>query len=123
MNYLLVLPMAFVMVAGPQIFSAIFLATSEDYRRNSAAFVSGVFLSISLIVTIAYYLGIGAIGQRSSNQLLYGAILILLLLEMIHVYLKREQSHPPKVDENASDRKSSFLVQTRLSATGILSDR
>lgn len=35
------LPMAFVMIAGPQILSAIFLATSENWRRNSAAYLAG----------------------------------------------------------------------------------
>jgi hypothetical protein len=41
--------MAFVMIAGPQILSAIFLATSESWRRNSAAYVAGAALSITLM--------------------------------------------------------------------------
>lgn len=35
------LPLAFVMIAGPQILSAIFLATTENWQKNSAAFVAG----------------------------------------------------------------------------------
>jgi hypothetical protein len=35
MNILAVLPMAFVMVAGPQILSSFFFATREDWRRAS----------------------------------------------------------------------------------------
>jgi len=34
MNFLTVLPLAFVMIAGPQILSAIFLSTSENWHRN-----------------------------------------------------------------------------------------
>jgi small neutral amino acid transporter SnatA (MarC family) len=47
------LPMAFVMIAGPQILTAIFLATSENRGGNSAAFLAGAALSITGIVTIA----------------------------------------------------------------------
>ena len=53
------LPMAFVMIAGPQILSAIFLATSEDWRRNSIAYITGAALSITAIVTAAYFLSNG----------------------------------------------------------------
>jgi hypothetical protein len=35
-NQLRILPMAFVMIAGPQILSAIFLATSQHWQRNTA---------------------------------------------------------------------------------------
>jgi hypothetical protein len=38
--------MAVVMVAGPQIVSAIFLATSEQARRSSIAYVIGVALAV-----------------------------------------------------------------------------
>lgn len=41
MSFLTVLPLAIVMISGPQILSAIFLATSEEWRRNSLAFVVG----------------------------------------------------------------------------------
>lgn len=41
-----VLPLAIVMVAGPQIITAVFLATSENWRKNSAAFLTGVLLSV-----------------------------------------------------------------------------
>jgi hypothetical protein len=39
MNQLKILPMAFVMIAGPQILSAIFLATSKQWLRNTAAYL------------------------------------------------------------------------------------
>jgi hypothetical protein len=83
------------MIAGPQILSAIFLATSEDWRRNSAAYVFGAFLSISLFVTLAYFLGSGARGDGPSDAL-YWIVLALLLVAMVRTYLKRGESEPPK---------------------------
>ena len=84
------------MIAGPQILSAIFLATSENWRRNSAAFVFGSALSITLLVSLAYFLGIGANRQRGSNTTLSVIVLVLLLAAMVHTYLTREESEPPK---------------------------
>jgi hypothetical protein len=43
--------MAFVMIAGPQILTAIFLATSEHWRRNTAVYLAGAALSITLVVS------------------------------------------------------------------------
>jgi threonine/homoserine/homoserine lactone efflux protein len=88
--------MAFVMIAGPQILSAIFLATSEDWRRNSFAYVFGASLSITLVVTAAYLLLNGAASSGTSNDTIYVIVLVLLLVAMVHVYLARETSEPPK---------------------------
>ena len=52
-DLLAILPLAIVMVAGPQIISAILLATSRDARRNSLAFVAGVALAITLGTLVA----------------------------------------------------------------------
>jgi hypothetical protein len=96
MNLAKVLPMAFVMIAGPQILSSIFLATSESWRRNSAAYVAGAALSISLIVSAGYFLGSGASDQGASNDSIYIVILILLAAAAIHVFVARETAEPPK---------------------------
>ncbi|WP_266079103.1 GAP family protein [Haladaptatus caseinilyticus] len=116
MSFLQILPLAVVMVAGPQILSAIFLATSRNWRRNSAAFVSGAALSITLIVTAAYLLGNGAKQQGTSNETVQVIVLVLLLVAMVHTYLTREESEPPKwmgTLEKASPRfsfKLGFLL-------------
>jgi Sap, sulfolipid-1-addressing protein len=96
-SFLTILPMAFVMIAGPQILSAIFLATSEDWKRNSAAYVFGAALSITLFVTLAFLLGGAASDESDSqNDTLYVIVLVLLLFAMLRTYLKREESKPPK---------------------------
>lgn len=95
MSFLQVLPLAVVMVAGPQLLSAILLATTERWRANSLAFVAGAALSISGVVAIAYVVGGGARDQAGSSDLLYGVVLVLLLYAMVHVYLHRETAEPP----------------------------
>ena len=48
------LPFVLVMIAGPQIVSAVFLATSVNWARNSLAYLVGAALSITLVVTVTY---------------------------------------------------------------------
>ena len=96
MSFLTILPMAFVMVAGPQILSAVFLATSENWSRNSAAYVFGASLSITAFVTAAYLLSSGASDQGTTNDTLYIVVLVLLVLAAIRTFLKRKESEPPK---------------------------
>ena len=103
MNGLLtILPMSIVMIAGPQIISAVFLATSEDWRRNSFAYVFGAFLSITMFLAVAYF-GSKALksGSDGSNGGLFGTtadwvVLALLLVLGVKVYLGREDAEPPK---------------------------
>jgi hypothetical protein len=55
MSFLTVLPLAFVMIAGPQIISATLLATGPDARRNSLAFLAGAALAITAGTMVAYW--------------------------------------------------------------------
>jgi Sap, sulfolipid-1-addressing protein len=96
MSILQVLPLALVMVAGPQILSSIFFATSENWRGNSAAYVLGAALSISIVVTLAFFLSSGASDQGASNDALYYVILALLLFGMWHAFRSRKTAEPPK---------------------------
>jgi hypothetical protein len=91
-----ILPLAFVMIAGPQILSAIFLATSENWRRNSAAYIAGAALSITAIVTIAYFVSSGASDAGASNNTLDIVVLVLLVAAAVHTFLARKTAKPPK---------------------------
>lgn len=91
-----IIPLAFVMIAGPQVLSAIFLATSENWRRNSAAFVGGAAVSITTIVTLAFLLATGASDQGASNKALDIIFMVLLLVAGTHTFLTRKTSKPPK---------------------------
>ena len=113
MSFAQVIPLAFVMVAGPQILSSIFLATSESWKRNSALFVFGASLSITTVTTISYLLGNGASdGGSDTPSWLYWVIIVLLLGAMLHTYLTRGQSDPPKWmgDLENADPKFSFKL-------------
>jgi hypothetical protein len=95
-SFFTLLPMAFVMIAGPQILPAVVLSTTERWRSDSAAFLLGAALSISIVVTVAYLVATGADHAGASHRSLDIAVLVLLLAAMIHAYLKRAESKPPK---------------------------
>jgi threonine/homoserine/homoserine lactone efflux protein len=104
-----VIPLAFVMIAGPQLLSAIFLATSENWRRNSAAYIAGAALSITGIVTLAFYLSDGASRHGTSGKTLDIIFMVLLVAAGLHTYLTRKTSKPPKWMgelETANERRS-----------------
>ena len=88
--------MAFVMIAGPQILSAIFLATSENWRRNSAAYLAGAALSVTAIVTIAYLVGSGVSDAGASHDTLDIVVLVLLVAAALRTFLGRKEAEPPK---------------------------
>ena len=96
MSFLTLLPLAFVMIAGPQILSAIFLATSEHWRRNSAAYLAGAALSVTAIVTIAYFVGSGVSDAGASDDTLDIVVLVLLVAAALHTFLGRKEAEPPK---------------------------
>ena len=115
---LTVLPLAIVMVAGPQILSAIFLATSEKWQKNSVAFLAGVLLTVTLFVSIAYVVvrvlfdAAGSSNGSTSRKWLDIVLLLLLVVAAAHKYLTRKTSKPPKwmgkLEE--STPKSSFRL-------------
>jgi Sap, sulfolipid-1-addressing protein len=101
-TFLTILPMAFVMIAGPQIISAVFLATSVGWQRNAAAYVAGAALSITLFVTAAFFVtkaakgGGGAPASGGTGDTLDIVILALLVVLAVRVYLGRKEAEPPK---------------------------
>jgi hypothetical protein len=96
-----ILPLAFVMIAGPQIISSFFLATSENWGKNSFAYVAGAAVSVTTVVTIAYFVAKGAKSAGSSHSSTSGhvidwIVLVLVLVLIVRVYLTRKTSEPPK---------------------------
>jgi threonine/homoserine/homoserine lactone efflux protein len=101
-NLLAVLPLAIVMVAGPQILTAILLATSEDARRNSLAFVAGVALAITVGTMVAYWLtsliktSAGSERQGTVGTVIDWLIIALLVVMLVRVFVRRKNTEPPK---------------------------
>jgi Sap, sulfolipid-1-addressing protein len=96
MSFLTLLPLSFVMIAGAQIVSSVFLATSENWGRNSGAYVLGAALSITLMVTIAFFALNGVSDAGASDDALYIVVIVLLVLAALHTFLTRKTSKPPK---------------------------
>jgi hypothetical protein len=99
MAYLTTVPMAFVMIAGPQIISAVMFATSEKARVTSVAYVSGALTSTVVGTAICFAL-IEALGLKSSTTTGGHAwvdwmFVALLAILGVRVYLRRAESEPP----------------------------
>jgi hypothetical protein len=99
-DFVKILPLAFVMVAGPQIISSFFFATSERWKQISAAYVLGAAISISIVVTAAFLVANGAEGGGeegdSGLSTVDYVVLALLLFAAFHTYRGRNTSEPPK---------------------------
>jgi Sap, sulfolipid-1-addressing protein len=99
----IVLPMAFVMVAGPQIVAAILLATGMRPRRDSAFFLLGAGLATFIGVTASYFLtglvkGRGAAlgGDARVERAIEVAIIVLLVFLAWKFSRERGRSQPPR---------------------------
>ncbi len=100
-TFISILPLAIVMVAGPQIVSAIFLATSEHARKSSIAYLLGVATAVGVGLAFVFVVASAFGVERSSSDdagktAIDYAIIALLLLLMVRVYLRRNQTEPPK---------------------------
>jgi len=121
MSFLQILPLAFVMIAGPQIITSFFLATGERYAANSAAYVGGAAISVTGLVTAAFLVAHFAknAGHHKANTTLDWIVLALLLVLIVHTYLTRKQSEPPKwmTKLEHEQPKSAFVLGLLLFAT------
>lgn len=100
MNLAAVLPLAVVMVAGPQIISSFFFATSNTWKSDSAAYVLGGALGLFPVVTIAYLfankVSSGGSGGGSKSNGIEIAIIALIVFAMAYNFHNRKRSEPPK---------------------------
>jgi hypothetical protein len=100
MDILKILPLAFVMIAGPQIITSFLFATSDSWKKLSAAYVLGAAASISLVIAAGYLLtkGAGEGGESSGSGLTATDYVVLALLAFAAVknFSKRNESEPPK---------------------------
>jgi Sap, sulfolipid-1-addressing protein len=98
-THLQILPLALIMVMGPQILTAIFLVTSKQPVMNSAAMLIGVVLAASASLALWYGL-VDAIGinpkEGGSPTTLDYVVAGLLALAAIHTFRGRGQAEVPK---------------------------
>jgi hypothetical protein len=100
--FLTALPLAFVMIAGPQIISAFFFATAPQWRSISAAYIAGAAISLASLVTIAYFVAKGIKSSASSSskgdvkRYIDYAVIALLAFAGVYTFLKKRHADPPK---------------------------
>ena len=99
-DLLKVLPLAVVMIAGPQMVTAIMLVTSQRPRQNSFAFVGGAVLATILATSVFYVvarlLKLKASTKGSGSVTIDWVLVAVLLLAAIWVFRGRKKSEPPK---------------------------
>ena len=115
MNLLTALPMAFVMVAGPQMVTAIMLATSKRPKPNSLAFLAGVSAATTLGLTIFYVIA-DAIhpdsGASSTGSTTLNVVCVLLLVVLVGlVYRRRGNTDPPGWMTKLQDADPAFALR------------
>src|SRR4029450_8843017 len=125
MSFAEILPLAFVMIAGPQIISAFFLATSDNWAKNSLAYIAGGAVSITTFVTIAFYVGKGAKSAAGSNhsdttgKIIEAIVLALVLFLIVRVYLTRKTCAPPKWMGKLQSAEPKFAFTLGLALLGV----
>jgi hypothetical protein len=90
------------MIAGPQIITSFFLATSRRWSAVSLAYIGGAAIGITTVVTIAYFVGRGVksgSGHKHSSTadtIIDSVVLALLVFLAVRAVLKRHETEPPK---------------------------
>jgi Sap, sulfolipid-1-addressing protein len=99
MTFAKIVPMAFVMVAGPQIISAVIFATSERARATSVAYVSGAVSSVIVGTTVLFLLwealGFNSATISGGHVIVDWTLVGLLAVLALRVFLKRAEAEPP----------------------------
>jgi hypothetical protein len=125
MTFASILPLAFVMIAGPQIISAIFLATSATWAKSTLGYLLGAAASITGVVTLAYFLGKSlksAAGDGTDDKaghIIDWAVLALVLYLIVHVFLTRKTREPPKWMGKLQKAKPSFAFLLGFALLGV----
>lgn len=125
MDLLEVLPLAFVMIAGPQIISAFLLATSKRWASSSAAYAAGAAVSVTVTVTIAYLIArasksaAGHAHAGTADKVIDGVVLAIMIFLIVHVYLNRKRSEPPKWMTRLQQAEPKFAFTLGLLLLGV----
>ncbi|MET8040745.1 GAP family protein [Micromonospora sp. NPDC005215] len=106
MNFLTILPLAVVMVAGTQLVVAVFLASSDRPRAASLGFLAGAGLVVTAGVTLSWLLtrwvgGLAADASAAAGTVDRGPAIDLVILALlvgvaVVVWVRRDRSGPPR---------------------------
>ncbi|KWV34554.1 GAP family protein [Micromonospora rifamycinica] len=102
MNFLTILPMAVVMVAGTQLVAAVFLASGDRPRRASGGFLSGAAIVVFAGTTLAWLVfrvvkgAAGGGGHGRVERVIDWVVLGLLVVLAVVVFVRRHSAGEPK---------------------------
>ncbi|WP_433127959.1 GAP family protein [Micromonospora sp. CA-240977] len=106
MNFLTILPLAVVMVAGSQLVVSVFLASSDRPRAASLGFLAGAGLVVTAGVTVSWLLtrwvgGLAADASAAAGTVDRGPAIDLVVLALlvglaVVVWVRRNRSGPPR---------------------------
>ncbi|MGC4810199.1 GAP family protein [Micromonospora sp. DT228] len=106
MNFLTILPLAVVMVAGTQLVVSVFLASSDRPRAASLGFLAGAGLVVTAGVTLSWLLtrwvgGLAADASAAAGKVDRGPAIDLVVLALlvglaVLVWVRRDRSGPPR---------------------------
>jgi hypothetical protein len=99
-EFLQILPLSVVMVAGPQIITPFLLATSDNARKNLLSYIVGALLGTvavtSLVFVLANTLDLRSGGSEGGSVAVDWVLLALLAAAAVKVYLGRHDAKVPK---------------------------
>lgn len=103
-----VLPLSVVMVTGPQIITAMILATRQDRVPQTARFTAGAALGITAIVGFTYVTGFTVSGTFELPTLASWALTVVLVGVMISSFAKRNAGE--RQSHDGSGRSGAFIA-------------
>ncbi|MFG2165313.1 GAP family protein [Micromonospora chersina] len=107
MNFLTILPLAVVMVAGTQVVAAVLLASAERPRAASLGYLAGAGAVVVTGVTLSWLLTRALRGpearaetdvvrfERTASRIDWAVLALLVVLGVV-VYLRRHRTGPPR---------------------------
>lgn len=102
-----IIPMAVVMVTGPQIVTAVVLVALPDRGKQTARFIAGGMLGICLVVGITYATGFTLSSSLQLPDLAKWVISLALAGAMVSAFARRNRTQQ---DSSGSRRRGSFLA-------------
>lgn len=120
------LPLAFVMIAGPQIITSFFFATSDRWAAKSLCYVAGAAISVTALVSIAFFVAKGSAGSfgeettGTAGDVLDWIVLVLLVALVLRVFLRRKVAQPPKWMGRLQDATAGFALRLGILLFGLM---
>jgi len=101
-EHVAILPLAVLMMLGPQITVSVFLVTSRDPIRNSLAYIGAITATVTIGIIVAAEIAklIGAdpdnSGTSDTGQVVKYALVAALAVLSLRTFLKRDEVEAPK---------------------------